>query len=268
MKFHLAVCRSVSGDDHNRYGSFVSEVQRSGGVEDWTATRKLSVGDLVLFYFGAPVKSIVAVGFVASEIRTEKGDFDWTNRKKVTFCDFAPIWLLTKQAPLDEACDASGLKAWYKTKPYRNSRELKEDIAWKLLCEIEDSNPDIRNRLSKFNIQVSGHRKSAVKRPTSSLKQFSEGGVREMTVELQNRNPQLRAQAIAVYGETCRVCGFNFEEFYRELGAGYIEVHHLKPLSESLSENSFSSGSQASRRSWMRIIAIKIQASALVSVFS
>jgi 5-methylcytosine-specific restriction protein A len=28
------------------------------------------------------------------------------------------------------------------------------------------------------------------------------------------------------------VCGFNFEDRYGELGAGYIEAHHLTPFSE------------------------------------
>jgi 5-methylcytosine-specific restriction protein A len=30
----------------------------------------------------------------------------------------------------------------------------------------------------------------------------------------------------------CEVCDFDFEEFYGELGRGYIECHHLTPLSE------------------------------------
>jgi predicted HNH restriction endonuclease len=53
---------------------------------------------------------------------------------------------------------------------------------------------------------------------------------------LQKRNTNLRKQAIAVYGEGCRACGFNFGDFYGELGAGYIEVHHLKPLSRRKAE--------------------------------
>ena len=30
---------------------------------------------------------------------------------------------------------------------------------------------------------------------------------------------------------TCQVCGFNFFEHYGELEKGYIEVHHIRPLS-------------------------------------
>lgn len=61
---------------------------------------------------------------------------------------------------------------------------------------------------------------------------FSEGGVQEITMELQRRNQRLRRQAITEYGDSCQICGFNFGETYGEMGVGYIEVHHLQPLSK------------------------------------
>lgn len=45
------------------------------------------------------------------------------------------------------------------------------------------------------------------------------------------RNSRNRAEAIRIHGTKCMVCGFDFEEVYGELGKGYIEVHHIKPLS-------------------------------------
>jgi 5-methylcytosine-specific restriction protein A len=47
-----------------------------------------------------------------------------------------------------------------------------------------------------------------------------------------HRNAQLVRQAKEVHGYTCRVCKFNFKDKYGELGANYIECHHLNPLSE------------------------------------
>lgn len=44
------------------------------------------------------------------------------------------------------------------------------------------------------------------------------------------RNPKYRELAIKIHGLTCQICGFNFEKMYGELGRGYIEVHHKKPL--------------------------------------
>ena len=50
--------------------------------------------------------------------------------------------------------------------------------------------------------------------------------------EVVRRNPQLRQQCIDRYGYLCQCCGMNFAELYgEELGANFIEVHHLKPIS-------------------------------------
>ena len=67
---------------------------------------------------------------------------------------------------------------------------------------------------------------------------FQEGGVDEVSAEIkrQKRNPKLREEAIRTYGYNCVVCNFNFEDTYGDLGAGYIEVHHLELLSANKSE--------------------------------
>ncbi len=46
------------------------------------------------------------------------------------------------------------------------------------------------------------------------------------------RSKVLRDQAIAIHGTTCIACGFNFENFYSDYGAGYIQIHHVNPISE------------------------------------
>ena len=46
------------------------------------------------------------------------------------------------------------------------------------------------------------------------------------------RNPKLRRDAINKHGTKCQACTFDFGKFYGERGTGYIEVHHLDPLSE------------------------------------
>lgn len=45
------------------------------------------------------------------------------------------------------------------------------------------------------------------------------------------RNPINRARAIEIHGMVCKACDFNFEKAYGELGKGFIEVHHIRPLS-------------------------------------
>lgn len=63
--------------------------------------------------------------------------------------------------------------------------------------------------------------------------EFTEGAIEEMVIELRKRNPQLKKSAVEALGVTCQVCGFNFAEFYGEIGKGYIEIHHIHPLSEN-----------------------------------
>lgn len=46
------------------------------------------------------------------------------------------------------------------------------------------------------------------------------------------RNPRLIRDAKRYHGESCKVCGFNFRDRYGEIGGGFIEAHHLTPLSE------------------------------------
>lgn len=60
---------------------------------------------------------------------------------------------------------------------------------------------------------------------------YIEGGARPRHVNIYERDPELRWAAIKVHGTICQVCGFDFEYFYGERGRGYIEVHHLKPVS-------------------------------------
>lgn len=42
-----------------------------------------------------------------------------------------------------------------------------------------------------------------------------------------------REACIRAHGCTCKACGFDFGRVYGDLGAGYIEVHHIEPLSVS-----------------------------------
>lgn len=62
-------------------------------------------------------------------------------------------------------------------------------------------------------------------------KNYYEGAVKSVQVNIYERNAQARADCIKRYGCNCVVCGFNFEEVYGALGTDFIHVHHLKPLS-------------------------------------
>jgi 5-methylcytosine-specific restriction endonuclease McrA len=47
------------------------------------------------------------------------------------------------------------------------------------------------------------------------------------------RSPRNRRRAIEIHGTVCKVCTFDFDEVYgSDYAESYIEIHHLRPLSE------------------------------------
>ncbi len=61
---------------------------------------------------------------------------------------------------------------------------------------------------------------------------FAEGAVRTVSVDRFERNALARQACLDHWGTKCLVCGFDFGRTYGDLGAGYIEVHHLTALAE------------------------------------
>lgn len=57
-----------------------------------------------------------------------------------------------------------------------------------------------------------------------------EGAKVEYYVSKYERNPKLRLKAIEIHGLNCSACNINLGEVYGELGKGFIEIHHVKPL--------------------------------------
>ena len=62
--------------------------------------------------------------------------------------------------------------------------------------------------------------------------QYVEGSVRQVEVNVYERDRAARQACICHYGLACIVCGLVFEERYGDLGGDYIHVHHLVPISE------------------------------------
>ena len=61
-------------------------------------------------------------------------------------------------------------------------------------------------------------------------KEYHEGHVRTVKVDIYERSSIARRKCIEYNGCSCIICGLDFGKQYGELGAGFIHVHHLKPL--------------------------------------
>jgi predicted HNH restriction endonuclease len=67
---------------------------------------------------------------------------------------------------------------------------------------------------------------------SGDLESGEEGKSSKKYVTIYERDNRNRQQAIAIHGLSCFGCGFNFEKYYGEYAKGYIQIHHVKPVSE------------------------------------
>lgn len=61
---------------------------------------------------------------------------------------------------------------------------------------------------------------------------YPEGASRTVQVNRFERNRAAREACIAHHGTTCQVCGLDFQSQYGHIGSGYIQVHHVVPVSQ------------------------------------
>jgi 5-methylcytosine-specific restriction protein A len=76
---------------------------------------------------------------------------------------------------------------------------------------------------------------SQIKRDVDSQEfedEFFEGRKKKRYSSFYERNPRLRLAAIRHHGTKCKICGFDFQEMYGQRGNGFIEAHHLIPVSQ------------------------------------
>lgn len=109
--------------------------------------------------------------------------------------------------------------------------EVKGQYYWQLRPELKEAFEILLNAnksLEKFEENVL----IAEEIPDEKLKDLFEGDKKQITVNAYERNQKARQLCLQKYGYKCCVCGFDFEEFYGDIGIGYIEVHHIKPLNE------------------------------------
>ena len=68
--------------------------------------------------------------------------------------------------------------------------------------------------------------------PEAEVAGLPEGAVKRVEVNRYERSRLNRAACIAARGAACAVCNFDFEQVYGPLGAGFIHVHHVTPVSQ------------------------------------
>lgn len=66
----------------------------------------------------------------------------------------------------------------------------------------------------------------------TELQGCPEGALQTVVVNRYERDRRNRAAALAIHGHACLACGIEFGKTYGSCADGYIEVHHVVPVSE------------------------------------
>jgi 5-methylcytosine-specific restriction enzyme A len=204
-------------------------IRREGVLEDrWSfgTRRNAEVGSRVfLLRVGVPPKGIFASGWTTSE---PKPDEHWDEDKTPSQAFYAGINFDVLLNPLEDEIlsleilrsEVSSTQIWT---PQSSGIQVLEaeklEIVW--------------SRLLLQNGIVQPHQANEIEEIEAASKTiFIEGKPRLITSKTYERNASARAACLAHYGYQCRVCDFNFEARYGEIGKGFIHVHHLKLISE------------------------------------
>lgn len=181
-----------------------------------TKQERYNVGDIVYIYCTRPFMRVMYKAVVEKESMASNEIVDDSNywfiqeeHEKALSGKYARLRLIaqadTERLSLDEL-KRHGLKAAPQG-PLRVSAELANYID----CNMDEFRDD-----GIF--------------PDSS--DVYEGAKTQILVNKYERSSIARQRCIAENGTTCFVCGLNFEDFYGEIGKGFIHVHHIVPLHE------------------------------------
>ena len=66
----------------------------------------------------------------------------------------------------------------------------------------------------------------------TELSGYPEGTMQKVQVNRYERDRRNRAAALAIHGSACLACGIEFGKAYGPEAEGYIEVHHVVPISQ------------------------------------
>jgi 5-methylcytosine-specific restriction enzyme A len=114
--------------------------------------------------------------------------------------------------------------------PPASGERIEEGVATKLEAEWKLLAPDRSETIAEDSLQVDdvthGDIDEKVVPDTEGRKRL----VRHVSYERSQKN---RREAIKLHGTTCAACGFDFDETYgKDYADSYIQIHHIKPLSE------------------------------------
>ncbi|MDE7228224.1 MAG: HNH endonuclease [Treponemataceae bacterium] len=196
---------------------------KENGYIDWHQYQKanFSIGDIVYIYCTKPIKAIrfktrvIKTGLKFNEVTHDKKFwYDLTKYKEVKYDKYCRLSLISgvdnDKLSLQFLTD-NGLTSAPRG-PQKIKSELNDYIA-RILQEAE------------------------VVSQEEAAEQFDEGGQQIKQHKVRGRSKELVRAVKQKFRQEhfgklfCEICGFDFSEFYGDIGEDCIEVHHKKPIS-------------------------------------
>lgn len=185
---------------------------------DWKQSKNMKsamIGDIVLIYLSRPyscIKYVCKIKDVNKPYPTiDDSDFIVTGDNYVDYGNYMQLELLEniKESLLTfENLKLQGLKG-----NIQGPRSIKDNLLNFILEKVDSFlNSSNENEYELENIE------------------YKEGKIQIRYGVKFERNPKLRQKAVEIHGTTCKVCGFDFEQVYGDIGKNFIEIHHIKPM--------------------------------------
>lgn len=155
-----------------------------------------------------------SIGEVYPDIRSRKGDYF------ATIVNYRPFTKAIEFKP-----DGSYLEKVTKKNYWRDAvRPINKKTYELILSRLKPS-----QTLESSHINPVSNELNDI---SNSLESGTEGTSKSRFVTTYERSEKYRKQAIAIHGDTCKACNFNFGKAYGDYAEGYIHVHHIHPVSE------------------------------------
>lgn len=207
----------------------INQIETVGYTEErWSCGNSKSIkkGDRVfLIRLGQEPRGIMGSGYAKSSIYVAS-HWDGTEGNTSNYIDIDFDILINPEENVLfdkealEVIDPNNIQNWF---PHQSGISIKQEIVGAL--ESKWFNFIIEHKYIK-NSFVS------VDILNGANETFCEGKSKDVMQTRYERNPEARKRCLLHYGYSCKVCSFNFEDHFGEVGKGYIHVHHINQISE------------------------------------
>jgi 5-methylcytosine-specific restriction enzyme A len=207
----------------------IDHLENVGYIERrWSCGNSKSIkkGDRVfLIRLSEEPRGIMGSGFAKSSYYVAP-HWDGTKGKTSNYIDIEfdilinPIKNVLFDKSLLDTVDPQNLQQWF---PQQSGISIKAEVIDALESKWFDfitGNKYIRNSFVSNDVL------------TDIKETFREGKSKDIIQTRYERNPEARKRCLTHYGYSCKVCSFNFENHFGEVGKGFIHVHHINPISE------------------------------------